>query len=40
MAGILTNDFKGLIRGWVKEEQDKVRFRREEGEDEWMELKR
>lgn len=40
MAGILTNDFKGLIREWVKEEQDKVGFRGEEGEDEWMELKR
>jgi hypothetical protein len=40
MAGILTNDFEGLIREWVKEEQDKVRFRGEEEEDKWMKLKR
>ena len=40
MAGVLTNDFEGLMREWVKEEQDKVGFRGEEGEDEWMELKR
>ena len=40
MAGILTCNFEGLIGEWVKEEQRKVGFRREEGEDEWMELKR
>jgi superfamily II DNA helicase RecQ len=40
MAGILTCSFEGLMGEWVKEEQRKVGFRREEGEDEWMELKR
>jgi hypothetical protein len=40
MAEILTCNFKGLMGGWIREEQRKVRFRGEEGEDEWMELKR
>jgi len=40
MAGILTCNFEGLIGDWIKKEQRKVGFRREEEEDEWMELKR
>jgi hypothetical protein len=40
MVGILIYSFEGLIGEWIKEEQRKVGLRREEGEDEWIELKR
>jgi len=38
--GILTYNFQGLIGDWSEEEQIKASLRREEGGDEWIELRR